>query len=339
MKTTSHRFRALLRFCCWLTIIAPTALGLAPARATAPAEPPVKSLRITVLSTMLAGDPLFKGIGEWGFAALVEVDGHRILFDSGLRPETVLHNARELGLDLSDITDVVLSHNHPDHTGGLLTLRRALAEKNPAALTRIHVGTGIFWDRGTNTAGKSLNPMMALKPAYEAAGGTFIEHDRPVELAPGVWFTGPVPRPYPERYWGSGVRVHTPAGWTEDNIPEDSALVIDTARGLVVLTGCGHAGPVNILAYARDTVRPAASVHALIGGLHLLHADEKALAWTADKFREFGVANLLATHCTGIEATYRLRELAGLKRENAAVGAVGATFDLVHGMDPLQLGR
>ena len=72
-----------------------------------------------------------KGIGEWGFAALVEADGHRLLFDTGARPETVLANARELGVDLADVTEVVLSHHHGDHTGGLLTLRRELAKDDP----------------------------------------------------------------------------------------------------------------------------------------------------------------------------------------------------------------
>src|SRR5687768_18581751 len=85
----------------------------------------VKSLKVTVLSTMLAEE----GVGEWGFAALVEADGRRILFDTGLRPETVLQNARELGIDLSSVTDVVLSHHHGDHTGGLLTLRRERSEE------------------------------------------------------------------------------------------------------------------------------------------------------------------------------------------------------------------
>jgi 7,8-dihydropterin-6-yl-methyl-4-(beta-D-ribofuranosyl)aminobenzene 5'-phosphate synthase len=61
--------------------------------------------------------------GVWGFAALVEADGRRLPFDAGYRPETVLENARELGIDLSAVTDVVLSHQHGDHTGGLVTLR------------------------------------------------------------------------------------------------------------------------------------------------------------------------------------------------------------------------
>src|SRR5690349_18512192 len=85
----------------------------------------VHSLRIQVLSTMLADT----GIGEWGFAAVVDADGHRILFDTGARPETVLMNARDLKLDLSGVDEVILTHNHDDHTGGLLTLRREYSKK------------------------------------------------------------------------------------------------------------------------------------------------------------------------------------------------------------------
>ena len=65
-----------------------------------------------------------KGVGEWGFSALVEADGHRILLDTGARPNTVLENARELHVKLSDVEEVVLTHFHYDHVGGLLTLRR-----------------------------------------------------------------------------------------------------------------------------------------------------------------------------------------------------------------------
>src|SRR2546429_8295701 len=65
------------------------------------------AVRVTILSTMLSGNPEH-GIGEWGFAALLEVDGRRLLIDTGARPETVLRNAQELGLDLSTVTDVVL---------------------------------------------------------------------------------------------------------------------------------------------------------------------------------------------------------------------------------------
>jgi glyoxylase-like metal-dependent hydrolase (beta-lactamase superfamily II) len=104
----------------------------------------VRSVRVTVLSTMLTDA---KGVGEWGFAALVEADGHRLLFDTGARPETVLRNAQELGINLTGVTDVVLSHHHGDHTGGLLTLRRELMKQNTRALSRVYVGSGLFLSR------------------------------------------------------------------------------------------------------------------------------------------------------------------------------------------------
>lgn len=72
----------------------------------------------------------------------VEVDGHRLLLDTGERPDTVLRNARELGVDLSSVTEVVLSYNHDDHTGGLVSLRRQLMKANPAALVARARGTG-----------------------------------------------------------------------------------------------------------------------------------------------------------------------------------------------------
>ena len=91
------------------------------AASPASAHGPVHVLKITVLSTMLT-DAV--GVGEWGFSALVEVDGKRVLYETGGRPETVLNNARELGVDLSNVEDVILSHNHWDHVTGLVTLRR-----------------------------------------------------------------------------------------------------------------------------------------------------------------------------------------------------------------------
>jgi 7,8-dihydropterin-6-yl-methyl-4-(beta-D-ribofuranosyl)aminobenzene 5'-phosphate synthase len=286
-----------------------------------------QTVEIRVLSTMLAS----AGLGEWGFSAVVDVDGRRILFDTGARPDTVLQNARELHVDLSNVTDVILSHNHPDHTGGLLTLRRDVMQKNPAALTRAHAGKGIALERPGGWIAR-------MKKDYEAAGGTLIEHDRPVELLPGVWLTGPVPRVHRERNWTGNLRVLTAEGSIEDNIPEDMSLVIVTGRGLILLSGCGHSGIVNTLEYTRKSISPE-HVHAAIGGFHLYEASDATLAWTAEKLRGFGVEYFLGAHCTGIEVTHKLRELLGLKRDTAAVAAVGARFKLGAPMDPGPIAR
>jgi 7,8-dihydropterin-6-yl-methyl-4-(beta-D-ribofuranosyl)aminobenzene 5'-phosphate synthase len=278
-----------------------------------------------------------KGIGEWGFAALVEAGGQRVLFDTGARPETVLRNARELGIDLSGVSDVILSHHHGDHTGGLLTLRRELAKTNPRALSRAYVGPGIFLSRPREDGSES-NETIALKSSYEATGGAFVVVEKPTEIFPGAWLTGPVPRTHPERNWSGKTRVKTADGLVEDTLPEDLSLVLDTERGLVVISGCGHAGIINTLEHARRTVREA-PVHAALGGFHLFPADDAALDWTAQKLRMMGVQHLLGAHCTGIEAVYGLRRRLGLDRRTCVVGAVGAGFDLENGIRPGTIAR
>jgi len=308
---------------CWWTAGA----GLAAAQTA-------RAVKVTVLSTMLAGNR-GAGIGEWGFAAVLEVDGRRLLVDTGERPDTVLRNAAELGVDLSDITDVVLTHNHGDHTAGLPALRRELAKKNPRALSRAHVARGIFYPR-PGAGGRDENGLLPMKAAYEASGGVFVEHEGPVQILPGVWFTGPVPRVHPERNWTPRGQVRTPSGLVEDTIPEDSSIVVDSAEGLILLSGCSHAGIVNTIEYARKVVR-AAPLHAAIGGFHLFAASDAALEWTAGKLREFGLQHLLGAHCTGIEAVYRIRSLAGLTRRTAVVGAVGASFTLGTGISALSI--
>ena len=295
-----------------------------------------KAVKITVLSSMLAGNA-GEGIGEWGFAAVLEVDGQRLLIDTGERPETVLRNAAELKVDLSSITDLVITHNHSDHTGGLLTLRRELSKRNPKALSRVHVPKGMFYPR-PGPDGREGNGLLPLKAQYEATGGTFVEHAGPAALMRGVTLLGPVPRTYPERNWSMSGRVQTPDGLIEDTVPEDTSLIVDTSDGLVVLSGCGHAGMINTMEYARKVVRPA-PIHAAVGGFHLFAATDANLEWTAGKLREFGLRHLVGAHCTGIEAVFRLRQLVGLARQTAVVGAVGSSFTLGKGIDPLPLDR
>ena len=288
---------------------------------------PVQRLKITVLSTMLADE----GIGEWGFAALIEADGNQVLVDTGARPQTVLQNAREMKLDLSGVREVVLTHFHGDHTGGLMTLRTELKARNPEALARAHVATGIFYSR-PGQGGAEGNAMIALRPQFEASGGRFLVHDGMTEILPGLWLTGPVPRKFPERNWSGSGTVVTPGGTVEDNVPDDQSLIIETARGLVVVTGCGHAGIVNILTDARSRFNQP--VLAVVGGLHLFAASDSLVDWTADQLKAFGVQYLVGAHCTGIESVLRLRQRLGLTRQSAVVGSVGATYSLADGIRP-----
>ena len=284
---------------------------------------PVSQLKVTTLSTMLVNG---KGVGEWGYSALIEVDGKKILFDTGSRPETVLNNAKELGIDLSDVEDVFLSHNHWDHTGGLLTLRRELKKHNPDALKRIHVGAGIFSKRVN-----SDNTILATKEALKGDNVEFIVYSKPHELYPGVWITGPIQRIHDERNWSGNGKIETELGTIEDTIPEDQSLAIDTKDGFVLISGCGHAGLVNTLEHIRANIDEE-EVFAIIGGFHLVRASDKQLIWTAGKLKEFGVSKIIGSHCTGINALYSIKESLGLNRGDAVVGSVGDSYTIEAGI-------
>ena len=123
-----------------------------------------ESVSVTILSSNLANG---NTVGEWGFSALVEVDGRCILFDAGNFPDTVIRNAKALNVDLSCASDVVLSHFHADHTTGLMPLVADLRPRNPDAIRRVHVAEGFFlsrrWSGQSGTA--EFNKMIARRAA------------------------------------------------------------------------------------------------------------------------------------------------------------------------------
>ncbi len=287
----------------------------------------IRDLKITILSSQMAESLV--GLGEWGFAALVEADGYKLLFDTGSYPETVLRNATGLGLDLSQVEDVVLSHNHGDHTGGLLALRRALMERNPKALGRAYAAPAIFAPRRNNPPG--WMPMAEMRRQYEDLGGEFVLVSEPREVMPGLWLTGPVPRPHQESSMIPLVRIEVEVDgeWQVDTMPEDMPLVAVTTDGVFLLTGCGHSGLVNSVLYASElTGQP---VTGAVGGFHLFLYSDEELRWTAEQLRSAGVLTLSGAHCTGIESTMKLRNLLGASADQVYVSGVGSVFRSANG--------
>jgi len=282
----------------------------------------VNHLKITILSTMLAQH----GIGEWGFSALVEADSIKILFDAGAHESTVLENSKELGIDLSTVPTLILSHWHDDHTTGWLTLRNSADAKNKNALSVTHVAPGFF---DTRISSKGIEQTQRQKDSvlYIQTGGQIVQDYKFTEIFPGIYLTGPVPRKYPEKNYTAGYKRKDSAGnMVEDNLPDDMSLIIQTAKGLVLLSGCGHAGIINTVTYARDNLQQQALL-ASIGGFHLLQNTDEQIRWTADQLKTTGIRYFMGAHCTGIEPVYQIRKWADLKRGECIVGSVGDIFD------------
>jgi 7,8-dihydropterin-6-yl-methyl-4-(beta-D-ribofuranosyl)aminobenzene 5'-phosphate synthase len=305
--------------------------------AIAGAAQSAETVQVTILSSNLASG---SAIGEWGFSALVEVDGQCVLFDAGNYADTVLRNIRVLDVDLSCVTDVVLSHWHPDHMGGLVTLFEDTRLKSPNAMKRIHVAEGFFRSRRivSSSGDAERNQMIEVRKQLEAEGVEFRIHSEPTEILPSIWITGPIERIHAEKTRGTGIDMKVDGEWVVDTIPDSQGLTIVTAEGPIVLLGCGHSGSVNLLEQVQRDIQDH-SIHALMGGMHLHSATDEALDWTAKKLVDIGVQNLMAGHCTGIEPMFRLREGLSLTRKTAVIGAVGSRFVLGEGIHPTNIAK
>lgn len=275
--------------------------------------PKIKDYKITILSTMLSDTH----IGEWGFSALIEADGQKILFDAGSREKTVLQNSEELDVDLENIENVFISHNHKDHTGGLISLK----ESYPSSFSNAHIGKGIFYSRPR--ANGADHYFLTNKKTYEALGINFVSHSNPSQIMAGLWTTGQIPRKYDEKNWSElGKMIDSNGNKVEDTIPEDQSLFFDTPDGIVIVSGCGHAGLVNTIEYVKKII-PNRPIHKLIGGFHLLKLNHEKLEWTANSMKEAGVQYFVGAHCTGLNSTYSIRNFMDLSSKNVLVGSVG----------------
>ena len=176
------------------------------------------------------------------------------------------------------------------------------------------------YEKSNNNNGNNLNQLLLTSVKVSK------------EIFPNIWTTGVVPRIHNEKNW-SGYREMVIDGKTvEDNIPEDQSLVIETPKGLALVSGCGHAGIVNTLEHATNLFSNTSKVFAAVGGFHLFNKTDKDISWTAKHMRKHQVQYFLGAHCTGIDAVYQIRKKNRMKRENCSVAAIGSYLDLEKGM-------
>ncbi|MFA4859685.1 MBL fold metallo-hydrolase [Methanoregula sp.] len=245
---------------------------------------------------------------EAGLSFLLETGGKKILFDTGLSG-LFLTNAEKMGISLRNLDFLILSHGHSDHTGGLAPLAVHLAGTAPegkqSRVPALIAHPRCFWQKEKN------GTMNGSALSREEAGRQFSISlsAKPVWITDDLVFLGEIPRRFPFEQADPEKRtVHCPDGKIEpDTLPDDTALAFRSAEGLVIITGCSHAGICNITEYARE-VCGERRVADIIGGLHLLTPSPKRMQKTGKYLNRLHLSALHAGHCTSLPAKQALTE-------------------------------
>ena len=267
-------------------------------------------------------------IAEHGFSVMLklEIKGkvHGLLFDSGLSPLVAAHNADVLGLDLFYCEAVISSHGHVDHTGGLLNIRKKMNAKQTIPLL-LHEHA--FRKRLVKFQdGRTVSLPAPNRSILNQAGYNIVEKQSPsLWIEDSILVSGEIPRTndfekgFPNHYSEIDGKMEN-----DPLIKDDQAIVLNIKdKGLVVITGCGHAGIINTLRYAKELTGED-RIFALIGGMHLTGGIfESIIPRTIDELERLKPRFLIPCHCSGLKA---VNEIARNMSTAFIQNSVGTTY-------------
>lgn len=273
-----------------------------------------KPSQITVIYDAF-GRPSDLGRG-WGYSALIEYGGKRILFDTGGQYKMFADNIKKLKINLKNLDFVVLSHRHGDHTSGL----QFVLEQNPKVQIYAPTEPGSFGNpiSGSSPLGKLIARKIDNAPedlhyfngnyedkykvdsAWPAANITLI--DKPTEVMPGFFLFK---------------TISENKGTLELN---ELSLAIKTPYGLAVIVGCSHPGIEKILAAAAE-IDP--KIYTLAGGLHLVDVSDQQITQIVSNFKnKWGIERVAAGHCSGEFAQAEFTRTYGDKHDHSGIGEI-----------------
>jgi 7,8-dihydropterin-6-yl-methyl-4-(beta-D-ribofuranosyl)aminobenzene 5'-phosphate synthase len=259
-------------------------------------------------------------LAEWGLSILIEKDGYSILLDAGATISAA-QNAKILGIDLTKISTIVLSHGHFDHTGGLPHLLTAIGHE-VTVVAHPDIWTPKY-NRQEDRPGKYIGIPYA-REQLEVLGAKFNLSSEPVRIDEDITTTGEVPMLTDFETIDSVLYLKTANRWQPDTLLDDQGIIIKTPQGLVVICGCAHRGLINTLHQARK-ITGIQKIDLVAGGAHLFNASDEQVWQTISALNEMGVQKLATCHCTGMMANNLLAQTYG---KNFILNSTGTIIDL-----------
>ncbi len=238
-----------------------------------------------------------KGLtAEHGLSIYIETENEGILFDTG-QSEALISNAVRLGVDLSKIDSVVLSHGHYDHTGGLMKV----LEINPGA--KVYFQKDALLKKYKNNGesiGIPFDPLRITNP---------VTVNMRTAIAENVSIISDIPIIYPDDIHFRGFTTERGGVVSDDLFSDELFLMIEKDGYQHIITGCSHRGILNILSTAvRESSLPIGTV---LGGFHMMGQDEYAVSAAIERMKEFGPRRIGVGHCTGIDGYAMMKNVFG----------------------------
>jgi 7,8-dihydropterin-6-yl-methyl-4-(beta-D-ribofuranosyl)aminobenzene 5'-phosphate synthase len=264
------------------------------------------TLKVTVVvdnSVPISTDSPF--VGEHGYSLLIEVNSQRILLDAG-QTNAVVHNLSLLGVHPNELDAIVLSHGHYDHAGGLAFLLQHRSKPVP-----IYAHRDIFQSR-YSVGGEERRHIGIpnTKEELTALGAEWHLTVEPLEIAPGLLFSGQIPRHTAYEVGDKKLVVAAEGCDCQDAISDDASLYYTGTSGLVVLSGCAHAGLVNTVANGFK-ITGKTKLIGWIGGTHLGPASKEQQDKTLSQLEKYAPRFVAASHCTGFSMMAELKRRLG----------------------------
>ena len=269
-------------------------------------------------------------LAEHGFSCLIKAfsgaEKHTVLMDAAVTPACLFNNARLLKADLNGLEAIILSHGHPDHFLGLDELLKFLNEKGKKEIP-LFLHPDAFLERRLNIpAVGSPATMPALdEGSLKASGAVLVKSEKPVPVADGlIYTTGEVERTTTFEKGFPWAEAKIDGKWVNDPFRDDQGLVIKLKdKGLVIISGCAHAGIINTVEYAKK-IAGTNKVHAVLGGFHLTgRIFDPIIQPTIDEMKRIGPDYIVPMHCTGWKAINRFAEA---MPEQFLLNTVGTTY-------------
>ena len=236
-------------------------------------------------------------ISEHGYSVLIEKNGEKVLFDTG-QGQCLLNNLDMFGCDVADIDVVALSHNHYDHTGGILPLINA-KQTLPMFYMHPDVYKPCYSKRGDNV--RSIGLSNELLDLFKDNPNNITLTPNVTEISSGIYLSGTID-------CSSVVRTdhfYSDMDAKKENlILDDQFIFIESERGVVLVTGCCHTGIIPTISYLKTLTQK--SIIGIIGGFHLIHATDSQVEEIIEVLKKEKLEFIVPLHCTGKVATARI---------------------------------